>query len=67
MDGETGILVPPNDADALSQAMEYLLQNPHVAKAMGQKGYERWRQLFAADAVIPEIEKLYESLLGKEV
>lgn len=66
VDGETGILVPPSDAEALSQAMEYLLRNPGVAKAMGWKGYERWSQLFTADAVTLEIEKLYESLLGKE-
>jgi len=65
VDGDTGILVPPKDAEALSEAMSYLLQNPQVAEHMGQRGYERWKQLFTTDAVTPEIEKLYESLLGK--
>jgi glycosyltransferase involved in cell wall biosynthesis len=66
-DGETGVLVPPGDAEMLSEAISYLLQNPQVAGSMGQRGYERWRQLFTADAVTMEIEKLYESLLEKSV
>lgn len=61
-DGETGILVPPHDAQALYQAMNYLLANPKVAEEMGQKGYERWEQNFTPEVVVPQIEELYESL-----
>jgi len=43
---ETGILVPPGDVEALSQAIKDLLENPEVADRMGQKGYERWQQNF---------------------
>lgn len=62
-DGKMGILVPPNDAEALSQAMRYLLENSEVAEKMGRKGYERWRQNFTPEVVVPQIEKLYQSLV----
>ncbi len=61
--GETGILVPPNDVMALYQAVRYLLENPTVAIKMGQKGYERWKKMFCPDVVIPRIELLYKSLI----
>lgn len=64
-DGETGILVPPNDADALSQAMGYLLGNPQKAAALGRSGCERWSRLFTPDAVIPQIEEVCRSLLER--
>jgi glycosyltransferase involved in cell wall biosynthesis len=63
VNGETGILVPPNDADALSKAINYLLENPKVAADMGQKGFERWKQIFTPDVVLPKIEELYGSLV----
>jgi glycosyltransferase involved in cell wall biosynthesis len=62
-DGTTGIMVPPNDVSSLSQAMRYLLENPAVAVKMGQKGYERWKKLLTPEAVIPQIEDLYKSLV----
>ena len=61
-EGETGILVPPNDSEALATAIEHLLQRPQVAEEMGQRGYERWRQNFSAEAVVPQVEQLYKSL-----
>jgi len=50
-------------AQALSQAINYLLENPKVAEKMGQNGYERWKQNFTTEAVVPKIEELYESLV----
>lgn len=50
-------------AQALSQAINYLLENPSVAENMGQKSYERWKQNFTPESVVPKIEELYESLV----
>ncbi|TKJ42538.1 hypothetical protein CEE37_02290 [candidate division LCP-89 bacterium B3_LCP] len=36
-DGETGILIPPEDPEELAQAVIRLLQNPAEAERMGQK------------------------------
>lgn len=63
VDGKTGILVPPNDSKALTEAMNYLLETPHIAEEMGQKGYERWRQKFTPEIIVPKIEELYQSLI----
>jgi len=64
-DGETGILVPPGDADALSEAMGRLLSDPQNAAALGQSGYERWSRLFTPDAVVPQIEEVFRGLLNQ--
>jgi glycosyltransferase involved in cell wall biosynthesis len=62
-DKETGLLVPPGDIEALSQAIKYLLENPDIASRMGQKGYERWQHYFTTEATISEFEKIYKSLI----
>jgi glycosyltransferase involved in cell wall biosynthesis len=49
-DGESGILVPPNDADSLAAALATLLENPARAQAMGAVAYRR-AQRFTWDAV----------------
>ncbi len=36
-DGETGLLVPPQDVDALANALEFLLTHPNQAQAMGRR------------------------------
>jgi len=60
--GESGILVRPNDPRALAKSMTYLLENPSLCSEMGEKGYVRLTNLFSAVKVIPEIENLYESI-----
>jgi glycosyltransferase involved in cell wall biosynthesis len=45
---ETGLYVPPGDAAALRQAIEYLLGHPEQAAAMGAGGrrlVEQWMDL----------------------
>ncbi|HET6608990.1 MAG TPA: glycosyltransferase family 4 protein [Rhodopila sp.] len=49
-DGETGILVPPNDADSLAAALAALLEDPTRAQAMGTAGFQRAPR-FTWDAV----------------
>lgn len=45
-DGETGILVPPNDPTALAAALRKLFADPALGQEMGRAGFERNRKLF---------------------
>lgn len=63
VDGETGILVPPNDSDKLAEAISYLLERPQLASKMGAKGYQRFIENYTADVVISVIIDLYKSLI----
>ncbi len=44
--GDAGILVPPQDSDALTMAIADLLDNPVKAAGLGQAGYERVHRNF---------------------
>jgi len=58
-DGETGLVVPPADADALAEAIVALASDlPHAA-AMGSEGRERAVALFTPELCVEKIEILY--------
>lgn len=61
-DGDTGILVPPNDPDALRAAMARLIGDPALAAAMGAAGRERVTA-FHASTVVGQIESVYREVL----
>ena len=51
VDGQTGILVPPVDTDALAKAIDRILNAPEEARAMGLRGRELVSSRFT-DAVL---------------
>ena len=63
VDGETGFLVSPGDIKALAEKMIYLLENPDVARKMGEKGRKRVKEHFDIRKTVKSIESIYESLL----
>lgn len=64
IDGETGLLTPAGDAAALAEALTRILNGPEMAAGMGEKAYERAKQLFNADISIRRIEAIYERVLA---
>jgi len=64
VDGKTGILVPPKNPRKLAEAIIYLLENPDIAKKMGEAGRKRVREYFTIERVGNEVEKVYEHLTG---
>ncbi|WP_434767216.1 glycosyltransferase family 4 protein [Pseudomonas triticicola] len=63
---ETGLVVPPSNPQAFSEAMRTLWENPERAAAMGIKAEARYRQLFTADVMGRKWTELYEELLAEK-
>lgn len=59
VDGETGILVPPGDREALREALRRLCEDPETRERMGEAARARAR-LFGPEAVVPQFESAYE-------
>ena len=60
IDGETGILVPSKDPEALANAIISMLRKPEHSIAMGQRGRERLAREFSIERMVRETEKIYE-------
>jgi glycosyltransferase involved in cell wall biosynthesis len=60
VDGGTGLLVPPNDVDALAAALGRLLADPELAGRMGDAGRVRVRVEFDAADAAARVLGLYE-------
>ena len=61
-DGETGLLVPPDDPEALAGALNALLGDPARADAFGRAGRERAVAEFGWQAVATQTADLYGEL-----
>jgi starch synthase len=63
-DGETGLLVPPDDPGALAGALNALLADPARACVMGRRGRERAVAEFGWPAIAAQTAALYTTLAG---
>lgn len=57
-DGETGLLAPQQDTDALAAALSRLLHEPGLAGRMGGAGARRARERFSFDTYLDALEQL---------
>jgi len=63
VDGETGILVPPRDKQALQKALQGLLDNPDTIRSMGKAARSRCLQFFDSRVVNEGVAEEYARLL----
>jgi len=63
-DGETGLLVPPQDPAALAAALGGLLADPERRAAYGRAGVQRARSLYSWDAVAAATAEVYDRALA---
>jgi alpha-maltose-1-phosphate synthase len=63
-DGETGLLVPPDDPAALAEAINVLVGDAERAAAMGRAGRDRVVAEFGWPQVAAQTVALYEELAG---
>ncbi len=62
--GETGLIVPPGDAQALRKAMYKLYEDDSLAAVMGKNAQKRYQDLFTADKQARAYAKLYQELVA---
>jgi glycosyltransferase involved in cell wall biosynthesis len=64
VDQTTGLLVEPNSAIALADAMIALIQEQTKARTFGSAGEARARALFSWDVVVARLSCLYQALIS---
>lgn len=64
INGKTGLLVKPEDPEALAQAMIYIIENPLKAREMGENGYQNVLENFHSKTTHKKIMDLYEKVIS---
>ncbi len=64
-DGETGLLVPPEDAEALAAALDRLLGDPELASRLAGNGARFVRENLTVERMVDETELLYRRVLSE--
>ncbi|AEG02007.1 glycosyltransferase family 4 protein [Methylomonas methanica] len=65
--GTTGLVVPPNDPEALRSAMLHLLDNPAQAAELGRGAEQRYRNYFTGERMVNSYVALYRDLSLKSL
>ena len=63
--GETGLVVPPNDPQALAAAINRLLADPALRAQMGSQGRERVQKEFSSQAMVRNTISFYQEALDQ--
>ncbi len=61
----TGLLISPAEVAALVDAIRKLVDNPSLAKGMGEAGRKRVENLFSVEHEVACFEKMYEYLMNE--
>ena len=64
LEGETGLLAEPKDVDSLVRALDFLLSQPDIAKAMGERARKMVLETYTWENSAQRLIKVYEELLG---
>jgi glycogen(starch) synthase len=64
-DGRNGLLVPPDDPDALAGAVLAVLRDPALAARLGDEGRARAERDFGLDRHVAAYEELFVNLLAR--
>jgi D-inositol-3-phosphate glycosyltransferase len=64
VDGETGVLVAPQEPDALAAALRELLPDPDRREAMGRHAADRARRRYSWPSIAAATEQVYAELLA---
>jgi glycosyltransferase involved in cell wall biosynthesis len=62
--GVTGLVVPPGEPDALAEALNLLLSNPHLRAEYGSAARRRVELEFSADRMVSKTLEVYREVVG---
>ena len=65
VNGETGYLVEPHDAEGLTESISRLLDDADLRARMGAAGRRKVDPAFRAETMVEEIDKVYGELLAR--
>lgn len=66
VDGKTGFLVPPGDADALAAKLEVLLRDYSLREQMGLAARRRLEECFSIDQMVEKLLAVYREALHQK-
>ena len=58
IDGETGLLVPPDSQETLAESVCQVLTHKEYAERLGQQGRERAIREFSWDAIADHVDRI---------
>src|SRR5581483_5034739 len=61
LDGQTGYLVRKENVESVRSAVEKMLANPHLRRAMGSAAKDRYRQHFSVQQMADQTAETYRS------
>lgn len=64
IDGQTGLLAPPGDAEALARAITRLYQTPKLARSMAEAGRQRALSEYPMARTVSRMAALYREVLA---
>jgi len=67
LDGENGMIVPPNDPDALAAAIEHFHRHREAIREMGVRGRQRMLEYFTWDHYRERLLHGYAEAIGRRV
>ena len=67
VEGKTGFVVPPNNVQALVEAIESLLDDEKLRIKMGKEGRRRVENLFTWETHVSKLISLYHLMLGSRI
>lgn len=67
VEGETGLLIPPEDPAAIGDAVGKMLRNRSAALEMGRRGRRHVEERFSFKKVVESYQQCYEKALGRFV
>jgi glycosyltransferase involved in cell wall biosynthesis len=65
IDGETALLVPERDHEALANAIRTLIEDPSRCRAMGEAGREFVLSRFSLASRVERLESVYEQVVSE--